>query len=793
MQDLSTTAKWVSREPKTGLDHQLVEQLAGALGLHRLVARVLIGRGLTDIRQAKAFLDASLDSEEFPAANIAGLSEVAVALVAAINRDSRIMVFGDFDVDGLSATALLYLALKYLGATVSYLIPSRLEEGYGLTEQVLPRILEKNPQTVITVDCGISASKVVDQLVGSGIEVLISDHHEVSETVPTSALVADPKLDPEGFGQHLAGAGVALALVKLLGQSFDCPELWREYTDLAALGTIADMVPLIGLNRALVRDGLERINHRPRPGIQALTCLQPQNGQLTAVNLSFGMIPRLNAPGRLGRPDEAIQILIADHLEQAIILAGRLEDTNILRRKLEAELAGAAMVQAESNYQAGKKLVVVAGEGWHEGIRGIIASRIARQLGVPAIVFSLIDGQARGSGRSVGSVNLYSALDAVSSLTLQYGGHESAVGVTLDPKNLEEFSNLLEAELAKEPPEHFHPPVIVDAQLSLGDLDWDAVQDLALLEPFGQANPQPSFVSQPVSFYNQRVVGSLGNHVSFEVSDHQTELSAIWFSCPDVAGLLARRGLQEIVFEPQAELWRGQRRLQLRVSDSFAVSIDEALVEAFPELVTGLYPSQVEALDLLGAGHSPLCLMPTGRGKSLVFQIHAARQALIGQAVSLFVYPLRALVNDQQQHLVDRLERIGLNSRILCGLNTPEERASVYQAMSDGEVSMVLTTPEYLLLYADRIAKAARIVFIDFDEAHHIAAENALYRPAYNRLQELHQYFPMTQFLATTATADSQTAFQISQALNLDSLVIDDSRRPNLKLIDRRNDPDRLA
>jgi single-stranded-DNA-specific exonuclease len=784
-----TEQRWISREA----DPTAVAALARELGVGCLLARVLVGRGFDDAASARAFLDSSIDTEPFDAAGVFGLAAVADALSQAIDRHASILVFGDFDVDGLSATALLTIALQGLGANVRPMVPSRLEEGYGLTEQVIPRILADQPDVLVTVDCGISADHEARLLMEKGIEVLVTDHHEPGDQVPTGALVADPKLGPDGFGYDLAGAGVALALVKLLGERHGRHGLWRGLTDLACLGTVADMVPLTGFNRALVRDGLSRLNHSPRPGIQALTALERREGPLTASDLSFGMIPRLNAPGRLGEPGESLAILMEADPYQAVEIAERLQGRNDQRRRLESEIASVGLADAEAAYSVGKKLVVVAGEGYHEGVRGIIAARIARRFGVPAIVFTLVDGEARGSGRSVGEVNLFAALEAASDLTLRYGGHGAAVGVTVSPGQLSEFERRLEAGLAMLPAASFHPPLLVDAQLPLGDLDWDGVQELERLEPYGQANAKPMFVSRPLSVRNPRTVGNLANHLSFKADDRTAEVSGIWFNCPDIDGMLAADKPLQLAFEPKADIWRGQRSLQVQVREAFQPDIDGILAAAFPEAASGLYPSQREALELLGMGRSPLCLMPTGRGKSLVFQMHATRLALRHRSLSVFVYPLRALLNDQQQRLSNRLGQIGLSSRVLCGQSTLEERDQAYDDIKAGLVTAILTTPEFLLLHARRIAEATDIAFIAIDEAHHIASETQAHRPAYQGLHEIRRHFPMAQLMAATATADAQDAAAIEAALGLDCRVIDASRRPNLKVIDQRGSQDRLG
>ncbi|MCL2137341.1 MAG: single-stranded-DNA-specific exonuclease RecJ, partial [Coriobacteriia bacterium] len=791
--DTGLAPLWLSQQT----DPLVVDSLAAELGVGSLLATVLASRGLADPGQARAFLDSSLATEDFDAAGIEGLSAVAQALAQAIGFKKRILVFGDYDVDGVSATALLYLALRELSAEALALIPSRMDDGYGLTDQAVVKILAQKPDVLVTVDCGISDREQVFKLVEKGIEVLVTDHHEAGGNVPENVLVADPKLSPGSFGQNLAGAGVALALVRLLGEALGSSGLWEEYIDLACLGTIADQMPLTGFNRALVRAGLDQVNNRPRPGILAMLELQAQAGtspqtNYTASDLAFGLIPRLNAPGRLGRADQAFEALTTDDPGRARELAEALMQLNEERRRIEAQLSAEALSQAATVFKADSKLVVVSSEGFHEGIRGIVASRLASHFGVPAIVFTVVDGEARGSGRSVGDVNLFAALEAVSHLTLRHGGHESAIGVTVALDDLQRFSTELEKQLALVPPTHFHPPLRVDAQISLGQLDWQGILDLALLEPFGQANPEPLFVSAASQVTKPRTVGNSNTHLSFSALEKGTERAAIWFNCPRIEEFLSPSGLYELVFEPRAELWRNRQNIQLRVREAYHLDGDAALEAAFPELHKGLYDSQNEGLELLAQGRSPLVLMPTGRGKSLIFQLHAARLALKENTASIFVYPLRALINDQQRSLLERFASIGIESQVLCGLNTAEERAETYARLAAGKISVLLTTPEFLMLHAARIAQCTEVGFIAFDEAHHIASSRQ-FRPAYQDLGEVRRHFPAAQVMAATATADDSWALRIERELRLDSRVVDKARRLNLKLIDLRGTDDRLG
>jgi single-stranded-DNA-specific exonuclease len=375
------TRHWTIRDVDTAAVSQI---LADACALTPLVARTLAARGIRTAAEAENFLHPSLERDWSDPAGISGLVAVTDTLEEAIRAGRRILVFGDFDVDGLSATACMVRGLAALGASAMHLIPNRMDEGYGLTAAALERVYEHDPELVITVDCGISSRNEVEQMRARGIEVLITDHHEPSDAIPTDVPVADPKLEKDSPQSILAGVGVALKLIALLGERFAHPQLWRDLVDLATLGTLADVMPLTGENRALVIEGLALIERSPRPGIAAALALSQRNGHaLTTTDLSFGLIPRLNAAGRMGDPSTALALLIDDDPARSFKTAAALDAANRERRATESALLAEARAQAEPLSRR-QKIVVVAGEGWHEGVRGIVASRLASRYGVPA-------------------------------------------------------------------------------------------------------------------------------------------------------------------------------------------------------------------------------------------------------------------------------------------------------------------------------------------------------------------------------------------------------------------------
>ena len=774
-------------------DPSSVAALQGELGLPRFIAATLVARGIDDVDEARRYLSPSIDRDWLDPYLIPGLDEVADALEAAVRRGDHIVVFGDFDVDGITATTVLTRGLRAFGARVTPFIPRRFEEGYAITEASMKRVLTYEPDFIVTVDCGIACKVEVAKLVEMGVQVAVTDHHEPVDLVPEGVPVADPKCDKDCESGVLAGVGVALKLVQMLGGRFGQPQLWREYTDFAALGTIADLMPMRGENRALVSDGIDRINRSPRPCIAALLAVTGSAGkQVSATNLSFSIIPRLNASGRMGDAQLALDLMLADDFDEASRLAEELEGVNDQRRSIEAELSEIATAQAAEVYR-GQRVLIVAGEGWHEGVKGIVASRLVNTYGVPTLLFSINGDEARGSGRSVGQVNLFEAVESTSDLLTRFGGHAAAVGVTLPTDKLPEFERRMCEYMDQLPEEAFHPLIEIDSCVHLDELTLENVEALDALAPFGQENPVPVYLARNVTLANCRAVGAEKNHFSCVLSDGRSRVSGIMFHCSDIESLMRTDSVVNAAFEVQIDEWRGRRSVKAMlqsiapahacaaleaclnpenlsfVADLYATSDAELCTSSKPsaEEVEGyeatlaqnrefwerkaaedpegleaeivraiigdgqLHAAQRQILDHLRAGRSVLGVMATGRGKSLTFHVHAALRALARHEASLFVYPLRALIADQAYHLRETLEAFGVGVVTLTGESSPDERRRAFAGIADGTYDIALTTPEFLAWHADEFAHSGRIRFVVVDEAHHIGTAKAGQRPAY--------------------------------------------------------------
>ena len=829
-------------------DVRAVARLRERFELPEFIATIMAARGIVDEAQAERFLHPSLDRDWLEPYEMPGIGPVVDKLEQAIRERRHIVVFGDFDVDGVSATTVLTRGLRALGGFATPFIPRRFEEGYALSSVAYPRIKTLNPELIVTVDCGIACKDEVEAIVADGVDVVVTDHHEPSDLCPQNVPLVDPKTDPDCPSAILAGVGVALKVVQALGGRFGYPHLWRSYTDLATLGTVADLMPMRDENRALVADGLNRMNTSPRPCLAALLGQAGVAGKsVNATDLSFSVIPRLNAPGRLGDAQVALDLLMTDDFDTACKLAAELEATNDKRRSIEAELSEVARAKAVEVYH-GQRVLVVAGEGWHEGVKGIVASRLVHIYGVPCLLFTIDGAEARGSGRTVGQVNLFKAVESASDLLTRFGGHEAAVGVTLPVSELPEFTSRLCTYMDNLSEEDFHPLVEIDACVSLSELTLDNVSKMQDLAPFGQENRVPCLLARDVMLTNARAVGAEKNHFSCTLNDGRDSVAGIMFHCTDIELLSNTKSLVNAAFEVQIDEWRGRRSVKAMlkslapaqtcaaleacldpvnrrfVSDLYAASDDE-LCEKQPEspeaievyeadcaanrqfwerraasqpdklkadivraLIgeASLHEKQVEVLEHLDEGSSTLCVMATGRGKSLIFHVHAATLALRDHKASLFVYPLRALIADQAFHLNNALARFGISSRVLTGESSPEERRAIYEAFASGECDIILTTPEFLSYHVDDLAKTGRIRFVVIDEAHHIGLAKAGNRLSYKQLDRMIEKLGNPTVLALTATANSGVARDIATVLPISSCVFDFADRPNLVVDDRR-------
>ncbi|HQJ47214.1 MAG TPA: single-stranded-DNA-specific exonuclease RecJ, partial [Ignavibacteriaceae bacterium] len=456
--------------------------------------------------QAKHFFRPSLDSLHDPYL-MHGMENATKRVIQALTENHPICIYGDYDVDGTCATALLYMFLKELGANVDFYIPRRLNEGYGLSKEGIDAIKSNyDAKLLITVDCGITAIEETDYANQLGMDVIICDHHQPKEELPEALAVLDP-LKPEcqyPF-DYLSGAGVAFKLAQGVAEKIGKREMPLKYLDLVALAAAADIVPLTDENRVLVKEGLDKVNTDPRPGILALiesSSLQP--GNLNSGQVVFTIAPRINAVGRLGDARRAVELLITDSVDEARILAKVLESENYERRKIDVDTFDNALQLVENSIDFDNELAIVLHqEEWHPGVIGIVASRLVEKYYRPTIMLTTIDGIAKGSARSITNFNIYEALQKCEDMLIHFGGHQAAAGLAVELDKLQEFKDKFN-QIVKESinEEDLLPEVIIDAKIRFSDITPKFLRILDQFAPFGPENMRPVFLTENVELIN---------------------------------------------------------------------------------------------------------------------------------------------------------------------------------------------------------------------------------------------------------------------------------------------------
>lgn len=515
---------WKVQHPDEGA----AKQLCAELGLPLLVARVLLARGIDTPAAAAALLEQEGElSDPFL---MKDMDKAVERIHRAIDEQEKIAIFGDYDVDGVTATALLFTHLVNLGANVRCMLPSREGDGYGLSRGAVEKLARNGYKLIITVDNGISATEEIELAGQLGMDVVITDHHLPPQPMPQATAVVDAaRPDDDSPFKRLSGVGVAFKLAAALE---DCPpeELLEFYADLAAIGTVADVVPLVGENRVLVKAGLELLNQQPRPGLEALLEAAGMGGkELSAENIAFAVAPRLNAAGRMDNATTALKLLITEEEDAAQQLAGALCAMNTERQEAEQSIMESVRLQLEANpgLLAGRVLVLW-GEDYHPGVIGIAASRVVEKYGKPAILISLDGEEGKGSGRSIQGFHLYNAIAACADRLVRYGGHELAAGLSIRRENLDAFRRAINEWAAREYPVMPAVPLEADVTVQLDRLEVEDVRALNLLAPFGAGNPAPVFLLENVLVDGIYPVGD-GRHSRLRLRQGNAGLYAAWF------------------------------------------------------------------------------------------------------------------------------------------------------------------------------------------------------------------------------------------------------------------------
>ncbi len=545
----------------------MTDILARELHLATPLAQVLVNRGLRDPEPAAQFLNPQLRHLGDPF-DLPQMAAAVDRILRAIEKQERIVVYGDYDVDGVTSSALLQLVLRAAGATVNNFLPHRMDEGYGLTEDGIARCLKSHqPQLLLAVDCGTSSVREIADLKERKVDTIVLDHHEPGKKLPECTALVNPKCAASGDAaySYFASVGVSFklahALLKRDRRLSDRIDL-RDHLDLVAIGTVADVVPLVGENRILVKAGLERLPHTQKIGLRALMDVAAVLGEVSPYHIGFRIAPRLNAAGRLADATAALELLLTDDASRAKELATLLDNHNSERQRIEERIVEEAMAIARTQDQ--DRVIVLAGKGWHVGVIGIVASRIQQEFYKPTIVISVEDEMGKGSCRSVAGFSIVGALQHCAPLLERFGGHEMAAGLSVKAGNIDPLRQKLNEFAAKALTEDdLQPRLNIDAVVTLDDLDADFFEQLTRLEPCGPENPTPVFAVEGVQLRGApRVVGK--NHLRFNVTDGFVSAQAIWWGKGDFE---LPRGKFDLAFIPELNEYRGVENVQLKVRD----------------------------------------------------------------------------------------------------------------------------------------------------------------------------------------------------------------------------------
>lgn len=555
--------KWEVRP----LDKERAAAFAQTYGVPFFLAMLMNIRGFDDAAHLREFLgEGEPLSDPFL---LKDMDKAAARITRAVDNMEKIAVYGDYDADGVTSTAMLYSYLETRGADVIFYIPQREGEGYGMNIGAVEYLKEQGVSLIVTVDNGISSVQEVARANELGIDVVVTDHHRPQEILPDAVAVVDAyRPDDTSPYKHFSGVGIAFKLLMALEDGAgDVEDLLEAYSDLAAIGTIGDIVPLTGENRTLIRAGLERLSQSDRPGVQALLENAGIAGKaLTSTNVAFTLVPRINATGRMGAPERAVRLLISGYEEEAEVLSEEICADNEERRRVEAEIAEAAFADIEAKGYMKDRVVVVDGENWHHGVIGIVASRVTERCGKPCMIISRGETEAKGSGRSIEGFSLFEAICACGDLLLKFGGHPMAAGITLKPENIEAFRKRINQYAAEHFPQMPTQTVTLDCKLNPAALSVSMAQSLTQLEPFGNGNPQPVFGLFNMELSNITPVGG-GGHLRLTLEKNGAVITAMRFNTKPEELPYHIGDKIDLAVQLEAREFRGQPSLTVIVRD----------------------------------------------------------------------------------------------------------------------------------------------------------------------------------------------------------------------------------
>ena len=510
-------------------DNAKINEISQKFNISELLATVLVNRNIKTDEEIKLFLNPTRNDFHDP--YLMPDMKIAVdRIINAIDEKEKTMIYGDYDVDGITSITVLSKFLNQCGLNVGYYIPNRLNEGYGLNKKAIKTIADEGYKLIITVDCGISSTEEIDYAYSLGMEVIITDHHEPLDILPNALAIIDCKRKDNKYPfNSLAGVGVSFKLIQAIGQRLNLPEKeYLKYLDIVCIGTISDIVPLVDENRVIAKLGLMLIKQTKTPGVKALLKATSYK-EVNSTTVSFGIAPRINACGRMGHEKDALELFLTENIVEAEQITEKLNEYNKQRQNIEKRIFEEAIAKIEKNEENKKNMIILGSENWHHGVIGIVSSKITELYYKPSILICFENDNGKGSGRSIPGFDLHEALCLASDYLEKYGGHEMAVGLSLKKKDFKSFKEKLESIAENLHTDELTPIIKIDKEITLNDIKIENVKELNLLEPFGESNKTPIFIYRNLKIDSIRAL-SEGKHLKLTLKDENKIINAIGFN-----------------------------------------------------------------------------------------------------------------------------------------------------------------------------------------------------------------------------------------------------------------------
>lgn len=544
----------------------IVQDIAAKFGISEVLARILVNREITKEEGVKVFLEPTRNDFYDPLL-LPDMKKAVDRIIKAIETKEKVVIFGDYDVDGITSVTVLKKFLKERGLETGYYIPNRLEEGYGLNQNAIEKIKEEKYTLMITVDCGISSINEIEECNKLGIQTIITDHHEQAEKIPNAYAVVDAKRKDNQYPfRELAGVGVVFKLIQAISKELGLEDKeYLKYLDIVAIGTISDIVPLVDENRVIAKLGLRLVEITRNIGLKELINTLGYS-KIDSNTISFGVAPRINACGRMGHQEEALKLFLTDNIVEAKDITRNLNKYNTERQEKEKEILRQALEELENEDLENKSTIVLGGDNWYHGVIGIVASKITESFFKPTILIDFEDGEGKGSGRSIPGFDLHEALNYLSEHLEKFGGHAMAVGLTIKKEEFENFKSKFE-EIAKiKNVKQIQPIIKIDSQITRKDFNFETIKEIKKLEPFGEKNERPKFLYKNLKINSIRAL-SEGKHLKLTLKDDNFMIDAIGFNLGSLASEFLIGDKVDVVGTLEENNYNGMEKIQINIKD----------------------------------------------------------------------------------------------------------------------------------------------------------------------------------------------------------------------------------